>query len=121
MKVLVNAVAAKSGGAVTYIGNLARELASLNQGHHYLFYVLPERANALQGLGHNVSAVPTRVGRRPSWQRLLWDQLVWRRTIKKEKADILVSSNDFGVLFPSCRQILMIRNPFDQTDFLYQP
>lgn len=109
LRIAVNAVAAKSGGAVTYLCNLAPELAKSE--HRYVFYVPRGLEKAVQSLGNNLTVVATDVGFKPSWKRFLWDQIALRRTIKKEQVDLLFSSSDFGMLFPPCKQILAIRNP----------
>jgi glycosyltransferase involved in cell wall biosynthesis len=59
----------------------------------------------------------TNIGHRPSWQRFLWDQIVLRSAIGRQGVDLLLSSSDFGLFFPPCRQILMVRSPlfFSQT------
>ena len=121
LKVLINAVAAKSGGAATYIENLARHLAEIQSQHCYVFYVPRSLANVIKGLSDNVVAVETSVGYRPFWRRFLWDQFVLRNIIKDDKFDILVSSSDFGMVFPPCRQVLLIRNSlfFSQLYFQY--
>lgn len=111
LKIAVNAVSAKSGGAATYIHNLASGFAQVEHRHEYIFYVPAVQAKAMQVSGDNVTVLETHVGYRSSWRRLLWDQVALRRTIKKERADLLLSSSDFGVLFAPCQQILMIRNP----------
>ena len=109
LTVAVNAVSAKSGGAATYLRNLARELATSR--HHYVFYAPPGLAEALSTSRENLTAVATDIGYKASWQRFLWDQFVLRRSIRELKVDILLSSSDFGLLAPPCKQLLMIRNP----------
>ncbi len=109
LKIVVNAVSAKSGGAVTYLHNLLRELA--NTQHEYVFYVPAGLANAVRQLGDNLKVVPTDIGYKSPWRRLLWDQIIFRGLVKKEKADVLLASSDFGMLLPPRKQVLMIRNP----------
>ena len=109
LKILIHAVSAKSGGAVTHIENLARALAKIERPHRYIFYVPPAQARMLAAQG-NHDVVATDVGAKPSWQRLWWDQRVLRRIAKREGVDVIFSFSDFGMLFPPCRQILMIQN-----------
>lgn len=112
LKVLINAVSAKSGGAATYIRNLARELASGNQTKkRYILAVPPSLAEAMGGLGENIALLPTGVGYESSWKRFLWDQFALRAAITNQRAGLLLSSSDFGMWLPPCKQILMIRNP----------
>lgn len=111
LSVAVNAVSAKSGGAATYIENLGKELARSDHGNRYLFCVPTKRVASLKGLGDRISIVASDVGYRSSWRRLWWDQVTLRRILRKEHVDVLVSSSDFGMWFPPCKQILMVRNP----------
>jgi len=110
MTVLINAVSAKSGGAATYVDNLARSLEDVSSSHRYLFYVPSARAHSTRPSGP-VTMVPTEIGRQPAWRRLLWDQVVLRRIVRKTRADLLLSSSDFGMWCPPCRQLLLLRNP----------
>src|SRR5262245_47556694 len=111
MRVLVHAVSAKSGGAATYIQNLARHIAVSNQDHSYIFYVPSVQAKAIRGLGDNVTVVAEDIAYKSPRRRFLWDQIILRRVVKRERVDVLLSSSDFGMLFPPCRQVLMLRNP----------
>src|SRR3989449_10309938 len=43
--------------------------------------------------------------------RFLWDQITLRRIVRQIKADVLISTSDFGMLFPPCKQVLLVRNP----------
>ena len=110
MKILVNAVSAKSGGAATYLANLMRDLPHQAPHLEVVFYVPPVTSKRSLP-GERLDIVETDAGRRPAWQRFLWDQVALRREVRRKKADLLLSSSDFGMLFPPCRQILMIRNP----------
>lgn len=111
MTLLINAVSAKSGGAETYLRNVIAELANSEKRHRYLFCIPSALAKDMKGRWDHVAVMATDIGLGPAWKRFLWDQTTLRRIAKKERADILVSSSDFGMLFPPCRQILMIRNP----------
>jgi glycosyltransferase involved in cell wall biosynthesis len=112
MKVLINAVSAKSGGAATYLVNLMQllsERADL-QNHSYVFLVPPQPfLNRMKG-SRSVVVVETRIGSAPAWQRFLWDQISVRRLIKAEGINVIVSSSDFGMLWPPQPQILLLRN-----------
>jgi glycosyltransferase involved in cell wall biosynthesis len=117
LKMVINAVSAKSGGAATYIENLTKGLSTLNRGNQYLFYVPSKRVKLLEGLGNNIKTVATDISYRSSWRRLLWDQITLRRIVHHQKTDVLLSSSDFGMMFPPCRQILMIRNQLFFSNF----
>ena len=82
-------------------------------GRHYYLYLPPAQAQAIpsRGGGDHVTVVSTDVGYRPFWQRFLWDQITLRRIVRQIKPDVLISTSDFGMLFPPCKQVLLVRNP----------
>ncbi len=108
--ILINAVSAKSGGAASYVLNLARQLPRSSSSHYCIFYVPHGLGKAIGETHKNMSVIETSVGKGSAWKRFLWDQLALRAIVKRNNVDILVSSSDFGMNFPPCRQILLIRN-----------
>ncbi|HKY71741.1 MAG TPA: glycosyltransferase family 1 protein [Nitrospira sp.] len=108
--VLINAVSAKSGGAATYLINLAAQLVFANPEHRFTIYVPQALATRMPSRAGWISVIGTAIGSAAWWQRLLWDQIVLRNIIKCEGVDVLVSSSDFGVLSAPCRQVLLVRN-----------
>jgi glycosyltransferase involved in cell wall biosynthesis len=109
-RILINAVAAKSGGAATYVINLAQRIASIGSPHHYIFYVPNGMARVIRDTGCALKVVETSAGEGAVWKRFLWDQVTLRSILKREEIDVVISSSDFGILFPPCRQVLLIRN-----------
>ena len=108
--VLINAVSAKSGGAATYMLNLAVSLAHEPGRHRFTLYVPETIAARLPPGTGRLSIVGTSIGSAPWWQRVLWDQITLRQVLKRQDVQVLVSSSDFGVLSPPCRQVLFVRN-----------
>lgn len=108
--ILINAVSAKSGGAASYVLNLAQQLASSSTFQQYIFYVPHGLGKAIGETHKNLAVVETSVGKGSAWKRFLWDQFVLRAIVKRKNIDVLISSSDFGMNFPPCRQILLIRN-----------
>jgi glycosyltransferase involved in cell wall biosynthesis len=74
-------------------------------------YLPPAQARAISLRSDHVTVVPTDIGYRPFWQRFLWDQITLRRIVRQIKAHVLISTSDFGMLFPPCKQVLLVRNP----------
>src|SRR3989442_8840121 len=111
LTIVLNAVSAKSGGAATYIRNLACSLPIEEPRKHYYLYLPPAQAQAISLRSHHVTVVSTDIGYRPFWQRFLWDQITLRRIVRQIKPDVLISTSDFGMLFPPCKQVLLVRNP----------
>lgn len=112
LTVVVHAVSAKSGGAATYLRNLLPALRPLlGETGRLILCVPPAAARALGALPRGVRVIQTDVAYGPGWRRLGWDQVVLRQLVRREKADVLLSSSDFGLFFPPCRQVLLVRNP----------
>lgn len=110
VKVLFNAVSAKSGGAAVSMENLCRSLASRKSRHQFIFLVPPKLAGCVGRLGAHIEVIPSEIGLGPPWKRFFWDQVTLRRLAKEQRVDVLVSTSDFGMLFPPCPQILMVSN-----------
>lgn len=111
MNILINAVAAKSGGAATYAINLAEQLAKQGSEHRYVFYVPPGVAKTIRDLAPQIEIVESIIGKQSVWSRFFWDQVVLRSVLKQRRVDVLISSSDFGMFFCPCEQILLVRNP----------
>jgi len=110
MKIVLNAVSAKMGGAANYIKNLARELAALDLDDEFIFFVPEEQAQAIRGLAANIRVEATEVGSASFVKRLWFDQVTLRRWLKREKADALYSTANFGMMACPCQQVLLVRN-----------
>ena len=121
--ILVNAISAKSGGAITYISNLASEIE--RQLPHFRFVFLVEASVHRRFSSTEARSVPEFREFECSnlFQRFIFDQVVARRIAREEKVDLLLSISDFGMILPPCLQLLMIRNSLYfsqcyQTDYL---
>ncbi len=110
MKVLINAVSAKLGGAATYIRNLARTLPQISSdGDEFLFIVptglhLPSASSAIRTMESPAAT--------SSYARRWWyDQVELRRIVEQERPDVLFSSANFAMMRCPCPQVLLVRNP----------
>lgn len=112
MKVLVNAVSAKLGGAATYVRNLVRSLDSLAAPHdRFVFVVPPERAGEIAADGERVRVLESRAASGSYARRWWWDQMTLRRLVTQERPDVLFSSANFGMIACPCPQVLLVRIP----------
>lgn len=111
MKIVINAVSAKMGGAVTYLTNVLRCLPPTGSGDEFVVYLPPETAAKQQGLQENVRLVPTMIGHAAWWKRIWWEQVTLRRCLRAEHADALFSSANFGMFRCPLRQLLLVRIP----------
>lgn len=119
MRLAINAVATKMGGAVAYLGNLLRHLPPPESGHEFLVVLPPETAEFLPGLPANIRLFPTPVGSQTWRKRLWWDQVTLRRFLKDQHADALYSAANFGMLRSPVPQALLLQNALYFSD-LYQ-
>lgn len=100
MKILINAISAKAGGIVTYTTNLISALEA--RGVDFTIAVpetFPKSPHTLRVAASNY----------PPMQRLFWEQTAWRRVVHDQKADVLFSSANFGLLGAPVPQMLMVR------------
>lgn len=109
MRVLLNAVAAKMGGAANYVAAVARELAKVD-GHEFIFLVPKKIAPRIENLAPHIRAIGTDIAYRPFLRRFWFDQVELRRILQREQVDVLFATANFGTLFCPCRQILLVRN-----------
>jgi glycosyltransferase involved in cell wall biosynthesis len=112
--ILVNAVSAKAGGFVTYVDKLIEQFR--DRDVDVKLYV-PESFVPPSGDLGRVKLVRAKAANYGATRRLIWEQTVWRQEIGFEKADVLFSAANFGVMRPPCGQLLMIQegglfNPF---------
>jgi len=110
LKVVINAVSAKMGGAVTYLTNVLRCLPPPESGYEFDIFLPPEAAERQEGLPRNVRLVATSVGHAAWWKRFWWEQVSLRRWLKRRKAEVLFSTANFGMFRCPVRQILLVRN-----------
>lgn len=103
MKVLINALSARRGGIVTYTRNLMRSFQT--KGVDAVF-ALP-RGSPL--LDEDVETVSYPVASMSPLSRVLWEQVVWRREVRRIKPDVLYSSANFGLILCPVPQVLLVR------------
>ena len=109
MRVLLNAVAAKIGGAANYIRTLARELSYVDQ-HEFLFLVPEAEAPAINEIAPHIHAFSSNIAEQPFPRRLWFDQVELPRILRREHIDVLFSTANFATFFCPCPQILLVRN-----------
>lgn len=112
MKVLINAVSAKLGGAATYVQNLARSLVTqAGSQDEFLFVLPPERASSVEAASPRVRVIASGAANGSYVRRWWWDLVTFRRLVESERPDVLFSSANFGLARCPCPQVLLVRNP----------
>ncbi len=112
VKVLINAVSAKLGGAATYIQNLARSLGEIsNSADEFVFLVPTNRVAEMQSASSRIRTVACDASEKSYARRWWWDQVGLRKIVERERPDVLFSSANFGMLRSPCPQVLLVRIP----------
>src|SRR5260370_72062 len=109
MRVLLNAVAAKMGGAANYIRTLARELADACQAE-FMFLVPESQATAIREIAPHIRVIASHIADQSFLRRLWFDQVELPRILRRERIDVLFSTANFATFFCPCRQLLLVRN-----------
>ncbi len=102
MKVIVNALSAKTGGIITYTKNLMRSLSERNVD---VIFALSQDFP----LELDIPVIKLSADRMPPVRRAIWEQTMWRRIVAKHKPDVLFSSANFGLLGSPVPQVLLVR------------
>ena len=110
VKVAINAVSAKMGGAVSYLTNLLRHLPPPESGYQFFVFLQADTAKLLGELRGNIQLCVQPGKDKEGWRRLWWEQITLRRFLRKEKVDALFSTANFAMLRCPVKQILLVRN-----------
>ena len=115
MRILINAVSAKMGGAVNYLRELAHQLSGIS-GYDFIFLVPPELVKVIRETSPDFAVLGVDAAHRSFWRRLWFDQVGLRRILRDERIDVLFSTANLGILNPPCRQVLLVRNSLHFND-----
>jgi glycosyltransferase involved in cell wall biosynthesis len=110
LRVLLNAVSAKMGGAANYIRNIACELESLAPEDEFICVVPDQQVAAVCGLARNFQVIGAPASKYSYLRRLWFDQVTLRRMLRSERIDVLYSTANLGMLACPRRQVLLVRN-----------
>jgi glycosyltransferase involved in cell wall biosynthesis len=110
LRVLLNAVSAKMGGAANYLRNIACELESLAPEDEFVCIVPDEQVVTFLGLARNLQVIGIPESNGSYLRRLWFDQVTLRRMLRSERIDVLYSTANLGMLACPNRQVLLVRN-----------
>jgi glycosyltransferase involved in cell wall biosynthesis len=110
MKIAINAVSAKMGGAVNYLTHVLRRLPPPESGHRFFVFVPGETAKLLGDCPENLKLCPLSSNESSGRGRYWWEQVALRRFLQRENIDALFSSANFAMFRCPVRQILLVRN-----------
>jgi glycosyltransferase involved in cell wall biosynthesis len=110
LRVLLNAVSAKMGGAANYLRNIACELENLAPEDVFVCVVPDEQVVTFRGLARNLQVIGIPESNGSYLRRLWFDQVTLRRMLQRERIDVLYSTANLGMLACPNRQVLLVRN-----------
>jgi len=110
MRILINALSAKMGGATTYIRELATEVSARGIAHDFVFLVPPEHVASVSELAPAARVISSHYSHATKAKRLWFDQVGLRRLLRDERIDILFSTANFGLIASPCYQLLLVCN-----------
>ena len=106
MKVLINAVSAKMGGAAAYLFNFLTTLASLNLPDDFIVFVPTSKLLAFKGLSPRIRIETETLAEQDELSRMFFDQWTLRRFARQEMVDCIFSTANFGVIRPPLEKAL---------------
>lgn len=107
--IVVNAVGANTGGAVTHLRAVLPRLSSYREFRFIVYLNAEIRDQLAEPTGHNVELHFVKLG--SGFRRGLWDQLGLPRLAAMANAELILSLLNHGPARPRTRQVILQRNP----------
>jgi glycosyltransferase involved in cell wall biosynthesis len=111
VKVLINAVSAKMGGALAYLTNFLPNLAALELQDEFTVFVPSGRLLAFRNMPPNIRIETETFAEQGAMSRVYFDQWTLRSFARRNNFDCIFSTANFGILHPPVPQITSVRNP----------
>jgi len=111
MKVLVDSLGAKIGGAATYALNVFPLMGKLAPSDRFAVYLSEKLAPKLVDPPPNLEIRTAPRAERSALAHLLWQQAALPRIARREGFDVLYSAMSFSPLSCRARRVLLVRNP----------
>ena len=115
MRIVINALSARTGGGLTYLNNLLLHLVRIDKQNDYTVLVTPENRSNVLGEGRSRIAVEE-VGVGSVWRRLLYEQVGLPRLLDRLRADLVFAPAEIAPLRADCPVVLGIQNPHPYYD-----
>lgn len=109
-RILINAITSTAGGGITYIYNVLHQIAKIDKINHYFVFVYPKIISNLKIEASNIKLIAPSFPYKSFVHRIVWEQIILRRFIRKNKIDLLISLGNFALLFAGVKQVLFNRN-----------
>ena len=109
MRIAINALSAVAGGGVTYLNQLFKHLSEIDGGNEYLIITTGKGKKILHTNYKNFQVISFRLPGFSPILRIFWEQLCLWYVLKKNKASILYSPANIGLIFFSFPTVIMIQ------------
>jgi len=111
MRIGINLTAVKTTGAKNYCSGIMPAIGHLAKEDNFLVFLSPDVADLIgnkmpKNFELRITTVATSV-----FLRIVWEQLVMPRYLRKWRADVLFAAFDISPLLSPCPVLLAIRNP----------
>jgi len=112
VKVLINAVSANMGGALTYITSILREIPHIAGNDKFVVVIPPATQQTLKSVVDKqvIELAPYELGEGKALQRMYFDNWILPRLALEHEAEVLFSATGFCSLRSPCPQVLLVRN-----------
>jgi glycosyltransferase involved in cell wall biosynthesis len=98
LRIVVNAVAVRGGGALTFLVNILEALCESEPAHEYVVIVSPRQRALAALLPTAVRTIECRSVPSPAWLRVAWEQVVLPVLLRRWRADVLFAAFNTAVL-----------------------
>ena len=109
MKVLINAISAKMGGAKTMIISFLENIEE-NDGNEYLFLCQQAIFEKKLFIKKNVKIIETNSGNINHIRRFFWYQINLPKFVRTNKFDYMINLTNYGPVDAGCKEILLLHN-----------
>ena len=117
-KILINAVAAKMGGALGHLEGFLKALGKIDNGWEYWVYV--DSDIKVPRMASNIHICHTSFPATSFLHRLYFDQFLLPGFVKRDGIDIVISILNFGPIKLSVKQVVFQRNSLYFCDYYLQ-
>jgi glycosyltransferase involved in cell wall biosynthesis len=107
MRIVVDAVAVQGGGGRTYLLNIMDALAASSRVHDYVVVLTTRQRELAASMPAGVRTLVCRSAPASPWLRILWEQIVVPRILRRERADLLFAAFNTAPLFTAVPVVLV--------------
>lgn len=111
LHIVFNATASKMGGARTYLQHLVEGFRRGGYPVRLTFWLPPEQVTEFSSFEcETMRFLSSPVSHSGIIRRIIWEQMILPRWLKREKADVFISLGNTATFLSPCKQIVCVRN-----------